>query len=197
MESITRILTLVGYFIFASVPLNAAATYVIDFGTGLAGSGGTINAAGSTISGTNIHIGSMNVQGTASSDGTYLVDALLDFNTGANTISIVGDITTLGITGDSLLSGSFTSFGYNVYPGPTEVFSANGPDRKSNALLAALGIPLNTPFTFFGFSIQTANGLVTSTDIINTAVVPAPAAIWLFGSGLLGLAGIARRIQAA
>lgn len=30
-------------------------------------------------------------------------------------------------------------------------------------------------------------------DIVNTSVVPVPAAVWLFGSGLLGLIGIARR----
>jgi hypothetical protein len=197
MNNLAKILTLVGYIFFATFPLNAAATYVIDFGSGLAGSGGTINVAGPNFTGTNIAIGSLSVQGTASSDGTYVVDALLNFDTGANTISIVGDIAALGISGDMLLSGSFAGFGYNVYPGPTEVFSANGPDSKSNALLDALGIPLNTQFAFFGFSIQSANGQVISTDITNTAVVPVPAAMWLFGSGLLGLAGIARPKPAA
>jgi hypothetical protein len=128
MMNLTRILALVGYFVFASIPLNAAAAYVIDFGTGLAGSGGTITDLGTTILGTNILIGSMVVQGTATSDGTYVVDALLNFDTNANTLSIVGDIGSLGITGDTLLLGSFTSYGLNFYPGPTEVFDASGTD---------------------------------------------------------------------
>ena len=38
------------------------------------------------------------------------------------------------------------------------------------------------------------NNLVGNTDqIINQTVVPVPAAVWLFGSGLIGLVGFARR----
>ena len=37
---------------------------------------------------------------------------------------------------------------------------------------------------------------VTATGTIGTSAVPVPAAVWLFGSGLLGLIGIARRKQA-
>jgi hypothetical protein len=202
MIKLTRILALAGYFIFASIPLNAVAAYVLDFGTGLAGAGGTITNAGGSISGSNIFIGSLIVDGTTTSNGTYVVDALLNFDTSANTISIVGNIATLGITGETLLSGSFTSYSTTVIPqlggGQTEVFQATGPDTKSNILLGILGIPLDTQFDFFGFSIESANGSVVSTDIVNTAaVVPVPAAVWLFGSGLLGLVGIARRKQAA
>ena len=202
MIKLTRILALAGYFIFASIPLNAVAAYVLDFGTGLAGAGGTITNAGGSISGSNIFIGSLIVDGTTTSNGTYVVDALLNFDTSANTISIVGNIATLGIAGETLLSGSFTSYSTTVIPqlggGQTEVFQATGPDTKSNILLGILGIPLDTQFNFFGFSIESANGSVVSTDIVNTAaVVPVPAAVWLFGSGLLGLVGIARRKQAA
>lgn len=38
------------------------------------------------------------------------------------------------------------------------------------------------------------NGVVSAAD---TSPVPVPAAVWLFGSGLVGLAGIARRRKAA
>lgn len=41
----------------------------------------------------------------------------------------------------------------------------------------------------------TANGLMI--DQIKVSAVPVPAAAWLFGSGLIGLAGAARRRQAA
>ena len=190
---LTKILMLAGCLAFASIPLNAAAAFVIDFGTGLLGAGGTMTNTGTSILGTDIFIGSLVVQGTTSSDGTYEVDALLNFDTSANTIAIVGDVSSLGISGDTLLSGSFASYSYSVYPGPNEVFDATGPDAKSSGLLAALGIPLDTNFEFFGFAIESANGTVVSTDFINTAVVPVPAAAWLFGSGLVGLLGIARR----
>ncbi|MGB5475144.1 MAG: VPLPA-CTERM sorting domain-containing protein [Gammaproteobacteria bacterium] len=43
-------------------------------------------------------------------------------------------------------------------------------------------------------TVSFADGSVLSVD---AAVVPVPAAVWLFGSGLLGLVGIARRKQAA
>ena len=195
--NLTRILVFVSCLAFASIPLKASAAYVIDFGTGLLGSGGTITDTGASILGDAILIGSMVVQGTTSSDGTYEVDALLNFDTGANTISIVGDVSSLGIFGDTLVSGSFTTYGYSVYPGPTEVFESTGTDMMSSGLLGALDIPLNIGFDFFGFSIESANGSVVSTDFINTAVVPVPAAAWLFGSGLLALLGISRRKKAA
>lgn len=44
------------------------------------------------------------------------------------------------------------------------------------------------------YNITFTNGIVTSVDAA-PAVVPAPAAVWLFGAGLLSLAGVARRKQ--
>ncbi len=43
--------------------------------------------------------------------------------------------------------------------------------------------------------LLTGNGLSLNTLIVSTTVsaVPVPAAVWLFGSGLIGLAGVARR----
>lgn len=46
------------------------------------------------------------------------------------------------------------------------------------------------PFTGYNANFDVTSITVTS---IETAVVPVPAAVWLFGSGLLGLVGIARR----
>jgi hypothetical protein len=198
VKNLIRILTIAGYFVLAAVSQNAAAVVVIDFGTGLAGPGGTITESGGNVSGAGIKIGSMIVEGTTSSDGTYVVTGgILSFDTAADTISIVGDV--LGIGFMPLLTGSFSSFTYNAIPaaggGATEIFQADGPDTKSDYLLIELGVDLSTQFDFFGFSIESANGNVLSTDIINTAV-PVPPAVWLFGSGLLGLVGIARRKKA-
>ena len=105
----------------------------------------------------------------------------------------------LGLTTtQTLLSGTFNPNDRSFISipgngGTTDVFSGAGIDTKSPDLLTALGAPTNTAFEFFGFSLQSVNGIVTSTDILNTAVVPVPAAVWLFGSGLIGLVGVARR----
>jgi len=66
--------------------------------------------------------------------------------------------------------------------------------------------PLNTGVSSFTFAASSAvaggTSLILSTDrtpIIayeNVPAVPVPAAVWLFGSGLLGLIGIARRKRA-
>jgi hypothetical protein len=200
MIKLTRILALAGYFIFVSIPLNAAAALVMDFGTGL-GTGGTISVDlnGTDVTGTNIFIGALNVEGAAVNNGAFTVNALLNFSTAANTISLVGTVTALGLsTTQTLLSGSFNTNDWSfINSGGAEVFSGAGVDTKSAELLTALGAPTNTAFEFFAFSLQSVNGNVLSSDIINTAVVPVPAAVWLFGSGLLGMAGIARRKKAA
>ncbi len=55
-------------------------------------------------------------------------------------------------------------------------------------------VPAGDPSGFGG----TAYDLVlTGTIIATPSAVPVPAAVWLFGSGLLGLAGVARRRKAA
>lgn len=184
-----------------STPLHAV--FVLDFGSGLAGSGGTINdvnSDGSVIVGENINIGSFEAVNT-SADGVYVTDALLNFNTALNTIKIDGTISDLGINSSiTLLSGSFQSWNYDP-SGSIVNFNGGGVDTKHDDLLDALGIPLDTQFEFFaftlGFDTTADSATAISTDIINTSVVPVPAAVWLFGSGLLGLIGMARRKKAA
>lgn len=46
-------------------------------------------------------------------------------------------------------------------------------------------------------SREAPTGTIPSLEINFTAAVPIPAAVWLFGSGLLGLIGVARRKNAA
>ena len=51
--------------------------------------------------------------------------------------------------------------------------------------------------SFFGFADASAPSLGQyGIEISQIAAVPVPAAVWLFGSGLLGLIGIARRKKA-
>jgi hypothetical protein len=189
---------------------NASVVVVINFEKGGAGDGGTMScndepspippfSSCNVAVGTDITVGEMNVTGTDSADGTYVVQGgLLNFNTGTNMITLEGSISGI-VTTQTLLSGSFNEFSYTSTPlvggGTVDTFTANGPDNKSVDLLNALGVDLDTPFSFFGFSLQQQSGVVTSTIISNTgaAIVPIPAALWLFASGIIGLVGFARR----
>ena len=68
-------------------------------------------------------------------------------------------------------------------------------DINNDGSLSAVMIPGMENGPFPGFNAQfnlTAAGLVTP-----PSEVPVPAAVWLFGSGLLGLVGVARRKKAA
>ena len=192
-NKIFRTFSFITYFAVAVFSTNATAALVIDFSTGLLGSGGTIgfDANGIDVTGTDIFIGALTVEGTPVMDGVYVADALLNFSTAANEISVIGTVDGLVANLSVLLTGSFDTWSFDTIAG-VDVFTGSGPDIKSCELLCALGVPEATNFEFFGFSLQSANGNVISTDIVNT-VVPVPAAVWLFGSGLLGLVGVARR----
>jgi hypothetical protein len=84
------------------------------------------------------------------------------------------------------------------------------PAGSGNTLMATLsftdngsGGPVQFSMIDGGFGWTDATGAsvavpdLTSTLQVNTAVIPVPAAVWLFGSGLLGLVGVARRRKAA
>ena len=196
-NKIFRTFSFITYLAVAAFSTNvSAALAVIDFGTGLAGPGGIIddvNNDGSYITGDGIKIGSLSTVNTGN-DGTFVTEAVLNFDTNEGTIEVIGGIAILGIAdGTTLLSGTFSDW---TYLGSGNFFGS-GIDTKDPLLLGALGVALNTQFDFFGFSLGFAaeNGVLTaiSTDIKNTEVVPVPAAVWLFGSGLIGLVGVARR----
>ena len=60
------------------------------------------------------------------------------------------------------------------------------------------GSPMNsTAFSSFNANFDITSVTVDSFVPTPVAAVPVPAAVWLFGSGLLGLVGIARRKKKA
>lgn len=182
-----------------AVATPARASVLIDFATGLGGAGGTITQSGSNVSGSGILVDNMFVNGAPTGDGNNNIDGtaasigfggtsgVLDFNTSTGAFSIVGSIPSLGVALQTLLSGTITNFQFST--GSSFTFNASGFDTKSPLLLAALGIPTNTPFAFTGFTIggiANTDGTfkATSTDISNTSV-PEPASLLLLGTGLM------------
>jgi PEP-CTERM motif len=182
----------------------------IDFGTGDAGTGGTVTSlGGGNYSGSGIPLNVLNVAGAPSGNGSYDLQgsfncgscvggtaAVLAFNTLTSTITITGSIVGIPSLNTTLLTGSFTSFTFGSTGGLFS-FSGTGPDSKNADLLAFLGLPGNLPFNFLGFTIggnwNGTTGNPASTDVLNTANVPEPGSLLLLGSGLIGLAFAGRR----
>lgn len=129
---------------------------------------------------------------------------------GGGTISIVGgvdfaDNTSVAdvATGTTLLTGIFTSALVTKLPTGFYDFRIAGgafDDTKHQSILSYYGLPLTGYQGSFNLSFTATPGAnfafnsvsVYSGDIINTPV-PVPAALWLLGSSLIGLATIARR----
>jgi len=89
-------------------------------------------------------------------------------------------------------SGGFTVFGQVLGNGMdiVDAIAALPTYDQTNINPAFTNLPLDG---YDGVTFDPANELV---QINNVNVVPIPAAAWLFGSGLAGLAGIARRKKA-
>jgi len=132
-----------------------------------------------------------------------------DFDTGG-IISVDGGVSAAGIAGGSaLLTGTFDSASVFDVGGGTFNFKIAGAsfvDQKNEGLLAYLGLPsgnyvggLKIHFSTSG--TPAVGHALTSVQLFSGNVVNSPvpvrSAVWLFGSGLLGLAGIARRKKAA
>jgi len=123
-----------------------------------------------------------------------------------------GTVSLFGGTG-----GTSADYEYSLTPyveGPPEVFTgytkynsvtakeeldADGNPTTDTLGIFALTISIADAFpgfdgTFNGASLQIfGGGYDSGLALVGTTAVPVPAAVWLFGSGLLGLVGVARR----
>ena len=132
-------------------------------------------------------------------------------------VSIVGGVdfpdATPDITdGTTLLSGSFTTaqlHDHSIFePGEFHLHldAATFTDTKNSAMTDFYGLPGGQYIGGMTITFQTSTGITPETaftsDILNSGSVvnqpvPIPAAVWLFGSGLLGLIGVTGRRKTA
>ena len=102
-------------------------------------------------------------------DGDGIYDIVMDFPNAKQARWVAGQTVVYDITSTDLI----TAQSFNVF---AEIGGGNGP-FISAAQIRSTGV----------------NG--NDSDWIGASAVPVPAAVWLFGSGLIGLAGLARRKQ--
>lgn len=113
---------------------------------------------------------------SANLDGTFPVGAVMATTTW-NTTNIFGSNTTLGNNPSGTL------------PLIADTKSVGGSPMRAGPFLGS-----NANFDIRSIHVTSCTDTGTGTDACKVApVVPVPAAVWLFGSGLLGLVGIARR----
>jgi hypothetical protein len=131
-------------------------------------------------------------------DGSFILDASID-DSGTligGTVTITGLVPALGLGGATpLLTGSLTDFGFPA-PGDGDLleflFSVTGGDAAGlyGGLDSIAGFALSNGTGFPGDFLGDFTG--GGTAVTDVAPVPLPAALWLFGAGLLGLVGVAR-----
>ena len=97
-----------------------------------------------------------------------------------------------GFANDTTNTGDLTGFSWHaleiiVPTGYTSNSRLSGSSTFAGATFSSLGLAPGV------YEWTWATGATTDSFILNVGAVPIPSAVWLFGSGLLGLIGVARR----
>lgn len=171
----------------------------INGGTAVLTGSGTIHA--NTINGG--LIGPGNSPGSLSIDGNYTqsADGTLLIEVGGLLAGTQFDV--LDITGDAYLDGILDVDLYDLGSGlfsPSindsfDILTAGSIYGSFDLLmLDVLGEGLAWELSYLTDEIGSTD--VLRLNVVGASVVPVPAAVWLFGSGLIGLIGVARRKRA-
>lgn len=126
-------------------------------------------------------------------DWTYSLDASLDTTGALNS----GSLAIQDGSNNTQLTGNLSAFGYlNDPEGNSDVFEfqfdvTGGALDNDFGTLGGIIIVTKNDSNFDGNFGSSFSATSQSSDTF--AVVPVPAAVWLFGSGLLGLVTMARR----
>lgn len=139
--------------------------------------------------------------GTLDSDGSISLDTTLHLQTTFGTDSITGSTYSIPSMGGSDASAHT----YSCTPGPLDAMNTcasviANPNYSGGVSGGGLPDGMGDVFTVVfdgGAAGSKTDYSFTLTSWTPAAAVPVPAAAWLFGSGLLGLAGAARRRRSA
>lgn len=126
--------------------------------------------------------------------GSFDLSASID-NTGVlsgGTLAIGGTIAGLGFNSGTLLTGNLTAFGFDALGGDPLEFLFTATSGDALGLYSGLG-GIILSGTGFGGSFNSDFASAAFSAMADVGVVPVPAAVWLFGSALLGLIGYNRR----
>jgi hypothetical protein len=104
----------------------------------------------------------------------------------------VGDV----ITGGAIPASNGMKGSLPIGPAPMATTTYNTEYHNGGAFISGNDTVGGSPMDNGPFQGFNANFDITSMTVTNINPVPVPAAVWLFGSGLLGLAGVARRRKA-
>ena len=189
-----------------SVCANAV---VVDYTTVADGNSSSVSLGGTTVTGTR-NAGSANVH-----SGLYFGNRGLGIG-GANNLSLdFGEIMSIDF-GTAVDAASLTlvdiaappgnvSFQFEAFDGVSSlggpfVFPIATTAPETFDLFALSGVSQMTSFSISVLSFQPAFGLQIqslSFSAVPFSAVPVPAAIWLFGTALVGLVGFSKRRKAA
>ncbi len=159
----------------------------------------SFNATAVTINGSFGVIGGLSA--TGGTDLSNMTDISLSYVWGSGISA--GDTSDVTLLSENLVAGSVTSLAtfvpvssfLNIEGWSLELTSLSIVDQTIDLLtLEGTGVLTGAGYdptdAIWSFSTTSTESYSMS---VETAVVPVPAAIWLFGSGLIGLVGVARR----
>jgi len=204
-----------GLIFLLLIPASGKASAILDFG--LAGNGSVSYSGGSNpLLGSSIGIVSVCGLGTPLNDNVCLTitGGDLSFNTGSffnfdssdwyfnggGSISVVGTITSLGISNGTLMSGSWLNANVFAQGDGRGVVGGIYTDGMNSTLTNFFGLPsggwtgtLNPSIAYVPSAPNQFTASAMGGDVMNVSSVPEPLSLLLVGSGLVGFGAALRR----